>query len=152
MNEKFVKYIYSCICRYDKRIFCIDKDDVLQEIRYACLVSNKDDVFRTARNAVERLLCDYGYSRKKGKDNFEPYYEILGMQQEYFCDEEEKIKLLSLLEQLYIVENKTVREIAEIFGVEYNIKLQKIFGKVFPKGFGRGGARKNAGRKKKIDN
>lgn len=46
----------------------------------------------------------------------------------------------------------TARETADMFGLEYDNNLQKALTRSFPKGKGRGGARKNAGRGEKTEN
>lgn len=46
----------------------------------------------------------------------------------------------------------TARETADVFSLEYDNNLQKALTRSFPKGEGRGGARKNAGRGEKTQN
>lgn len=46
----------------------------------------------------------------------------------------------------------TARESADMFDLKYDNNLQKALTRAFPKGLGRGGARKNAGKGEKIEN
>jgi len=141
ISEKFVYRIYLDLLRYNYRIGLIPKEDVLQEIRIAGLDSDKDSIYKRSSSQVHRLLAEYGFSEKKGKDNFYAFYEDRG-----FSEKEQSI--LDQIERFYLNENRTAREIAAIYDIDYNNKLQKILHQCFPKNLGKGGARKNAGNNK----
>jgi len=141
--ERFVNRIYRDIKMYDYRLNYIDADDCKQEIRFALLTARTEQIYRVAHRLIDNLLSDYGYSRKKGKDNFEIFYSELE-----FSDDEKEI--LNQIEQLYLIEDRTAKEIAAIFDIEFNNKLQKILCTCFPKQMGKGGKRKNAGNNKHI--
>ena len=142
-SEKFVNRIYFDIKRYDYRLNYIPKEDCLQEIRFALLTARPEQIYRIAHRLIDNLLSDYGYSRKKGKDNFKPFYS-----EPEFSDDEKEI--LNQIEQLYLNEDRTAKEIAAIFDIEFNNKLQKILCLCFPKQMGKGGKRKNAGNNKHL--
>lgn len=141
--ERFVNRIYRDIKRYDFRLNYINTEDCKQEIRFALLTAKTAQIYRVAHRLLDNLLRDYGYSRKKGKDNFEPFYS-----EPEFSDDEKEI--LNQIEQLYLNEDRTAKEIAEIFDIEFNNKLQKILCACFPKQMGKGGKRKNAGNNKHL--
>jgi hypothetical protein len=141
--ERFANRIYRDIAVFDNRIRFVDKQDILQEIRFALLTAHRGQVYRVAHRLVDKLLSDYGYSRKKGKDKFNPFYS-----NHEFSDEEKEI--LFKIEQLYLNDNRTTKEIAAIFDIEYNNSLQKILCSCFPKQLGKGGKRKNAGNNKHL--
>lgn len=46
----------------------------MQEIRFAILTAEEGELFRVASSLIRRLARDFGYSRRKGKDNFEAFY------------------------------------------------------------------------------
>ena len=88
-SEKFVNRIYFDIKRYDYRLNYIPKEDCLQEIRFALLTARPEQIYRIAHRLIDNLLSDYGYSRKKGKDNFKPFYS----EPEFSDDEKEMFSL-----------------------------------------------------------
>jgi hypothetical protein len=142
VSEKFVSIIYKHLLRFDSRISLIDVEDCKQEIRFALLTSKKEEVFKVASRLVQSLLSSYGYSRRKGKDNFSIFYT-----DSQFTEIEEKV--LQEIEILYLEQNMTAREIAHCFNIEYNNSLQKILCACFPKQMGKGGKRKGAGKRRK---
>lgn len=142
-SEKFVNRIYRDIKGYDYRLTYVDADDCKQEIRFALITARPDQIYRVAHRLIDNLLRDYGYSRKKGKDNFEAFYS-----EPEFSDIEKEI--LNQIEQLYLNEDRTAKEIAAIFDIEFNNKLQKLLCACFPKQMGKGGKRKNAGNNKHL--
>lgn len=143
--EKFVAHIYNCLKSYNKAILFTPKEDVLQEIRYAVITAQPDDTYRAASRQVNSLLADYGFSRKKGKDNFSPFYY------EAEISHEEK-NLIDTIEHLYTNENLTAREVARLLKCNYTPNFQKLMHQCFPKGLGHGGARKGSGKKKSLIN
>lgn len=138
--NRFANYIYKRMFAYEPVLEYIDRDDVLQEIRIAILVAKPGELFKIARKLIYNLTKDYGFSKKMGKDNFHRFY-----QETIFTEKEYAV--LDTIEQLYQNENRTAREVAEIFDVEYTNSWQKLLCEAFPKQM-RGGTRKNAGRKK----
>jgi hypothetical protein len=141
--EPFVNRIYRDMKAFDYRLNYIDKEDCKQEIRFALLTARKEQVYRVAHRLIDNLLKDYGYSRKKGKDNFHPFYN-----EPEFTEHEKET--LNQIEQLYLNEDRTAKEIAAIFDIEFNNQLQKILCACFPKQMGKGGKRKNAGNNKHL--
>ena len=138
LKYKLYKYL-----RYNPLLQYLPYEDVMQELSIVeFLYSDFKKARRAAVNAIYRLSVDLGFSRKKGKDNFQPFYaekaELSG---------EEKA-LLDNIEYLYLDKDLTAREIATIYSCEYNNNFQKVLHNLFPKGKGRGGKRKNSGRKK----
>ena len=131
---------------YNPVVRLLPEEDVMQELMIVAYLHHEHD-FTTARraavNAIYRLAANYGYSRKKGKDNFSSFYE------EKLSLTTEEYDIIDHVEKLYLVENLTAREIALIYNVEFNNKFAKILCKLFPKNMGLGGKRKNSGRKKK---
>lgn len=141
MVSKHALYKYL---KFNPILSLLDYDDVMQELSIVeFLYSNSDfnEARRSAVNAIYRLSADYGFSRKKGKDNFNPFYNSVE-----FSEEEES--LINNIELLYIDNNLTAREISVIYAVEYNNKFQKILCQLFPKNMGLGGKRKNSGNTK----
>ena len=100
-------------------------------------------MFRVASTLIRRLARDCGYSRRKGKDNFEAFYRESAIP----YDPTQKA-LLQEIKDLYIASDMTARELAEHYNINFNNSLAKLLCEVFPKAMGRGGKRKNAGRKK----
>ena len=139
--EKFVSKIYKDLVVYNKAIALVPADDVKQEIRFAIITARPEQVYRVAGRLVYSLIADYGFSRKKGKDNFAPFYE-----QPEISDEEKDI--LDAVDDLYRRQNLTAREVAEILNCEYTQSFQKLMHLCFPKGLAHGGARKGSGQKK----
>lgn len=139
--EKFVSKIYKDLKFYNEAIGFIPVDDVKQEIRFAIITARPEHVYRVASRLVYSLLTDYGFSRKKGKDNFAPFYE-----QTEISDEEKD--LLDAVDNLYRRQNLTAREVAETLNCEYTQSFQKLMHLCFPKGLAHGGARKGSGQKK----
>lgn len=121
----------------------LDKEDVMQEIRFAMLTAEQGELFRVASSLIRKLASDCGYSRRKGKDNFEAFYREYEMP--YDPAQE---ALLQEVEDLYIAGDMTAREIAQHYNIKFNNALAKRLCEVFPKHLGHGGKRKNAGRKK----
>lgn len=115
----------------------------MQEIRFAILTADKGELFRVASSLIRKLARDCGYSRRKGKDNFEAFYRENAMP----YDPTQEL-LLQEVEDLYIASDMTARELAEHYHIKFNNSLAKMLCEVFPKSLGRGGKRKNAGRKK----
>lgn len=141
--EKFVSRIYKDLKFYNEAVTFIPPDDVKQEIRFAIITARPEQIYRVASRLVYALLADYGFSRKKGKDNFAPYYE----QTEISDDEKD---LLDAVDDLYRNQNLTAREVAEKLNCEYNQNFQKLMHLCFPKGLAHGGARKGSGKKSPI--
>lgn len=141
--ERFARRIYRDIKSFDPRLHYVDANDVLQEIRFAILTAHRQQVYRVAHRLIDNLLRDYGFSRRKGKDNFDPFYD-----QVVFTDDEQTI--LNTIEQLYVDQNLTAREVAQILDLKYNNQFQKILCACFPKHLGKGGKRKNAGNNKHL--
>lgn len=115
----------------------------MQEIRFAILTAEEGKLFRVASSLIRKLARDCGYSRRMGKDNFEAFYREYEMP--YDPAQE---ALLQEVEDLYIAGDMTAREIAQHYNIKFNNALAKRLCEVFPKSMGRGGKRKNAGRKK----
>jgi len=138
MKHKLYKYLtYNILLRY------IPYEDIMQELSIVeYLYSDFTIARRAAVNALYRLAADYGFSRKKGKDNFAAFYNTVELT-------EEENKVIDDIECLYIYKNFTAREIAQIYNIEFNNKFAKILNQLFPKNMGLGGKRKNSGRKKK---
>lgn len=103
----------------------IPKEDALQEIRIAILISEKGEVFKKAHSLLDRLCGNYGFSRKKGKDNFQPFYTHIE-----HTEYEERV--LNEIEELYIEKGYTAKEVCSFYGIKFNNKLAKIFCKCFP--------------------
>lgn len=132
--EKHVNFIYNKITSFNPLVKHLCKDDVLQEIRIAIFTSTQS--FKEAGININRLAKEYGFSRKKGKDNFHKFYQ-------YYEPENDFIKYI---ESIYI--DHTCREVCTILQIDYNKRIQKLFHQVFPKNAGWGGRRKNSGAKK----
>lgn len=141
--EKFVSRIYRDLKFYNEAVEWIPAEDVKQEIRFAIITARPEQIYRVASRLVYALLTDYGYSRKKGKDNFCPFYEQTETSEEEYA-------LLDAVDQLYRGEGLTAREVATRLGCEYNNAFQKLMHQCFPKGLAHGGARKGSGKKKKL--
>ena len=137
--KHFESYLYSKLSAYDPMVRILDKEDVMQEIRFAMLTAEQGELFRVASG----LARNCGYSRRKGKDNFEAFYRELAIP--YDPAQE---ALLQEIEDLYIAGDMSARELAEHYHIKFNNSLAKMLCEVFPKSLGRGGKRKNAGRKK----
>lgn len=140
---QFESYIYSKLAAYNPVVCFLEKEDVMQEIRFAILTAKQGEVFRVASTLIRRLARDCGYSRRKGKDNFKAFYRESAIP--YDPTQE---ALLQEVEDLYIAGDMTARELAEHYNIKFNNALAKRLCEVFPKSMGRGGKRKNAGRKK----
>lgn len=124
--EKFVNIIYKYLRIFDCRIEFIDKQDVKQEIRFAILTAKQDEVFKVAHRLVDNLIKDYGYSRKKGKDQFQKFYtetELSDLEQ----------SIIEQIELFYQIQDHTAKETAKRFGFEHNNKIAKLLAKIFPK-------------------
>ncbi len=137
MKYKLYKYLtYNPLIKY------IPYEDIMQELSIVeYLYSDFTTARRAAVNAVYRLAADYGFSRKKRKDNFAAFYNVAELT-------EEESKVIDDIEYLYLDKNFTAREIAQIYNIEFNNKFAKILNQLFPKNMGLGGRRKNSGRKK----
>lgn len=140
---QFESYIYHRLSAYDPVVHFLEKEDVMQEIRFAILTAEEGKLFRVASSLIRKLARDCGYSRRMGKDNFEAFYREYEMP--YDPAQE---ALLQEVEDLYIAGDMTAREIAQHYNIKFNNALAKRLCEVFPKSMGRGGKRKNAGRKK----
>lgn len=141
--KHFESYLYSKLSAYDPMVRILDKEDVMQEIRFAILTAEEGELFRVASSLIRRLARDFGYSRRKGKDNFEAFYRENAIP--YDPAQE---ALLQEVEDLYLTGDMTAREIAQHYNIKFNNALAKMLCEVFQKAMGRGGKRKNAGRKK----
>lgn len=137
--ERLTHFIYRRICAYNPLAAILPADDVKQEIRIAVWQEKAGEEMRAAARNITRLARELGYSRKRGKDNFQPFYEPGGM-------DEEQTALLTYIESLY--ENHTCKEVCTILQVPYTKQRQKLFHNAFPKNAGWGGKRKNSGNKK----
>ena len=124
--EKFVNKIYNDLKRYEPFLQYIDKKDVKQEIRFAIITAKKDFIYKVAHKLIYNLMCDFGYSKKKGKNNFQPFYN-----QPEFTEDEQKI--LNKIELYYQIEDNTGKKTAQKFGFEYNNKTAKILAACYPK-------------------
>ncbi len=128
--------IRNDLIKYDNRILLIPIEDVLQEIRIAIITVEYANVYKESSKNVQRLLSEYGYSRKKGKDNFEPYYE------DNESLPEELYQVIDKIKYLYLDKGLSAKQIAIIFDIPYSNKLQKALFNLFPKGLGWGGNRR----------
>lgn len=133
-----IRHLYFSVARYNKIVGHLSREDVDQELALSLL--QPGNMYRNASRNVARLAREYGFSRKMGVD------KAYRFDDEGLRDEQEAA--LEKLYFLYVENNLTVKEICWLFNADYNNNIQKLFCKVFPKGLGRGGARKNAGRKK----
>ena len=124
--EKFVNRIYNDLCRFNPLFRYIEKEDVNQEIRFALLTAKQEYIYRVASKLCYNLATDYGFSRKKGKDNFEPFYK-----QPEFTQEE--LELINNIEEYYLEQDHTARETAAKYGFEHNNKTAKLLASCFPK-------------------
>ncbi len=137
--EKKVFGIFKTLVKQNPTISLIPAEDVLQEIRISLYI--KTDFFEALKLAgkqVCKLVAEYGFSRKKGKDNFVEISELT----------EEQKDLLNKIEDLYINNNLTSKEVCNTLKVEWNTTTATLLAKVFPKNMGKGGARKGCGNKK----
>ncbi len=140
MKFKLYKYL-----RFNPLIHLLPYEDVMQELAIIeYLYLDFKEARRAANNAIYRLATKYGFSRKKGKDNFMPFY------QKYELSDEEK-SVINNIENLYINNGLTAREVATIYNIEFNNQFAKILNSLFSKDMGLGGARKNSGRKKQYN-
>ena len=140
--EKLTNFIYKKIVAVNPLFRLLPIEDVKQEIRIAIFLEDSKENIRASARNISRLATELGYSRKKGKDNFLPFYT-----QDTDYDFEKK-ELIEYIEELY--KKHTVREICKILQIEYTSNLQKKFHRAFPKKASHGGKRKNAGRKKSV--
>lgn len=138
--EQLTNFIYKRIIAVNPLAALLPADDVKQEIRIAIWQEQAGKEIRGAAKNITRLAKELGYSRKKGKDNFQPFYEQSSM-------DEEQTSLLHYVEELY--SEHTCKEVCAILQVPYSKRLQKLFHNAFPKNAGWGGKRKNSGNKKK---
>ena len=131
-SEKFTAVVYRHLARFDARVSMIPREDVMQEIRYSLLICKSDTVFKVAHHYVEKLLGDYGFSRKMGKDNYDP---------KRLYDDRRRIDddRIKVIESLYIDSNMTAKEVCRTFGIEPNNEIAKKLSRVFPKGGARSG-------------
>jgi len=77
--KHFESYLYSKLSAYDPMVRILDKEDVMQEIRFAMLTAEQGELFRVASGLIRKLARNCGYSRRKGKDNFEAFYRELAI-------------------------------------------------------------------------
>ena len=54
------QYVYNCLKRVNPRVAYVPLEDVMQEIRYALLVSGEEDFLRVSARLVNRLIRAYG--------------------------------------------------------------------------------------------
>ena len=137
-------YIYNKMIIYDPALRLVPKEDAMQEIRIAIFLSTKDyeSEFKKAARLINSLKRDYGFSRKKGKDNFLPFYS-------HDCEYDKRIAdTMDEIEDLYIKRGLTCRQVCEYFGVQYTPRIQKAIHMVFPKGLSHGGDRRSKSFKK----
>lgn len=132
--KHFESYLYSKLSAYDPMVRILDKEDVMQEIRFAILTAEEGELFRVASSLIRRLARDFGYSRRKGKDNFEAFYRENAIP--YDPAQE---ALLQEVEDLYLTGDMTAREIAQHYNIKFNNALAKMLCEVFQKAMGRGG-------------
>jgi hypothetical protein len=133
--------IYHCIRKYNPIVERIPQDDVIQEIKIAIFLTQDEKcLLKNAANAVYNLLCQYGYSKKMGKDNFSFFYA------DRISDEE--IEIIEKIDEIYRGNNYTSRQIAKMLNIEHSNKFAKILHQCFPKQLGLGGARVGAGKRK----
>lgn len=123
------------IAKYNPAVLFVPMEDALQEVQVA-LWQQPDCPFRAAQANLNALLSDYGYSRKKGKDQFSGFYA-----DKSFSAQEEA--LLDQIENLYRHQGLTARQIAEALGIPFNQSFAKLLHQAYPKGLGWGGARRN---------
>ena len=124
--ERFVNKIYKDLCFYNPLFNILDKEDMKQEIRFAIITAEQDFIYKVAARLCYNLATDYGFSRKKGKDNFTAFY-----QQPEFTETE--LQLLSDIEKYYQIEDHTGKETAEKFNFKYDNKTAKLLAACYPK-------------------
>lgn len=139
--QRYAKYIIFRFRMYDSRIEWCEEADLIQEVAAAMAVSDENSVWKNARANIESLLSQLGHSRKKGKDNFEPFYCKI----EHADFETEALKLI---EKHYQNGQWTAKDVARYFNIPFNNRLAKLLCEAYPKNMGKGGARRGAGRKK----
>ena len=132
---KLEDYIYANLMRYDYRVGFAPREDVMQEIAYAICIVGNGNVFREASRQVYRLLSDYGYSRKKGKDNFDAEHLLIEQKPPI----ENEADRLDELRRLYLEEGKTAKEVCEYFNVPFTQRIVRLLSAIFPKGGSRTG-------------
>lgn len=126
--------IYNSLARYDERIKLVPREDVIQEILYSICIAGNDNVWRIASRQVYKLLSDYGYSRKKGKDRF----DAERLFDDYTLSVESQ-NMLRVVRFLYVDNNYTAKEVCRFFGAEVTPYISKMLSKVFKKGGSRAG-------------
>jgi hypothetical protein len=135
-DEKFTRIIFRYVAAFDGRVYLIPREDVLQEIRIAQLTAEQHTVFRVASHNVYNLLCDYGFSRKKGKDAFDG--KRLYDDSDSFLSVEAENQL-RIIEFLYIKNDFTAAKLCDFFSVPLTNKIVKSLNRLFPKGGVRSG-------------
>ncbi len=133
-------YIYKYLSLFEPRISLVPREDVLQEIRIALFLSEKGKEFREASKLTQKLLSLYGFSRKKGKDNFQPFYNTRELT-------EEEQSLLDYIEKLY--KQYTAQETCDILQTQCTKEIRNLLSKCFKKNT-KGGRRPGSGNKKGI--
>jgi formyltetrahydrofolate synthetase len=126
-------YIIYLISRYNPILEYIDDQDLKQEIEYAKQIAEtielsgeSANIFSIAAKCINRLAKELGFSRKKGKDNFDVFYN-----ESEFTESEQKI--ISDIENYYQIEDHTAAETCEKFNIEHNNKVAKLLAAAFPK-------------------
>lgn len=114
--KHFESYLYSKLSAYDPMVRILDKEDVMQEIRFAMLTAEQGELFRVASGLIRKLARNCGYSRRKGKDNFEAFYRELAIP--YDPAQE---ALLQEIEDLYIAGDMSARELAEHYHIKFKV-------------------------------
>jgi len=143
--EKLSKYLLYRLRVYEPFFELLPDEDCLQEIKIALFSHPYGEQIKAARKSLYRLASELGYSRKKGKDNFEPFYTA-----PTFTEKQEQA--LKQIEVLYHLQGLTCKETCQRLGITYSNKIQKLFHQCFPKNAGWGGGRKKSGNSTKNEN
>lgn len=131
-SEKFANGIYRQMCRYHSQLECIPRDDVMQEIRIALLTCEEDNVWEVSQRNIRQLLKMYGYSElyRIWSGELCPH-RLESMSEPTLTQEQEE--LIDRIEELYVVQNLSGKDVALYFGRELTPSISNCLQRCFPK-------------------
>jgi hypothetical protein len=121
------RYIFNCLKKFNPLLKNY-KEDVLQEIRYAILVSpNEREALRLSNRLCKRMLRQYGHTSELAKEIYKE--RCLSAQ----CTEESESEVIEEVKRLYNAGLQT-NEICRRFGVKYDKKINSLLISIFAGG------------------
>jgi hypothetical protein len=116
------RYIFNCLAKFNLKLRQY-REDVLQEICYAILVSDsKEEALHLSKRLCDKLMLQYGHNSEQAKE----IYREICLSSQYEEEESNKRSVVEEAARLYR-EGCGLKEICRRINVEYNASMSRLF-------------------------